>query len=258
MKKNLKVPPVPERLLREIWKRKLFNVESLSSIDGSKIEIISIGHSNPNGGPDFLDAKIKIGENVFIGDVELHRRLSDWQQHTHYKDPKYNKVILHVVLRQDKPEFRSTTQSQRSVTTVVLEPYIQQEKIILLQQIIANEKIENVKRLKCYSLNLNVKTETISNWLHKLAIQRLEYKIRRFEERLVELVQTKNVKEPFAVYKETEFEFAPNDIPIFLPKYTHKDLTELLIWEQLLYEFTMEALGYSKNQQAFLNLSKLA
>ncbi|MDI6779729.1 MAG: DUF2851 family protein [Bacteroidota bacterium] len=256
MLKNIKSPSLPERLIREIWKRQDFAEKPLITIDGKNVEIIFTGESNPNGGPDFLNAQIKIGGITFVGDVELHRHFTDWQQHTHHKDPKYNKVILHVVLYAHKTSALPITKSKRTVPTIVLEPYLSEELIRSLQENISNENIENVRYLKCFSINSNTPCNLIEEWLHKLAVQRLEYKIRRLEERLLELVQTKKVTEPAAAYGQIHFEVSPDEFPDFTPRYTQHDFTDVHLWEQVLYEFTMEALGYSKNQQPFMKLAK--
>ena len=50
--------------------------------------------------PDLIimDAKVKIGGEVYSGDVEIHREFKNWAEHDHPKDRKYNSVVLHVVL----------------------------------------------------------------------------------------------------------------------------------------------------------------
>ncbi len=256
MAKNLQVPSLPERLMREIWRRQDFTKLPLSTSDGKIVEIISTGESNPNGGPDFLNAQIKIGGITYIGDVELHRRFTDWKQHAHHKDPKYNKVILHVVLYADKTSALPITKSKRSVPTVILEPFLSEELIRFLQENISNENIETIQYLKCYFINSDTPGNLIEEWLRKLSVQRLEYKIRRLEERLLELIRTKKVTEPPAAYGQIQFEVSPDEFPDFAPRYAKHDFTDVRLWEQILYEFTMEALGYSKNHQLFMKLAK--
>jgi hypothetical protein len=65
--------------------------------DSEKLEIISPGVHNHNQGPDFLNAKIRIGETLWVGNVEIHIDAEDWFNHKHHNDPKYGNVILHVV-----------------------------------------------------------------------------------------------------------------------------------------------------------------
>ncbi|MEW6202360.1 MAG: DUF2851 family protein, partial [bacterium] len=60
------VVPIPERIVRCIWYDQRFNRESLMTVDGRQVEVISQGEWNRGGGPDFLDAMIRLdgGEPV--------------------------------------------------------------------------------------------------------------------------------------------------------------------------------------------------
>lgn len=90
-----------EKLLQFIWQFQYYNRSQLHTTAGDKIEIVFPGKLNENQGPDFLDAKIRIGETLFAGTVELHLKTSDWKRHGHGNDSNYNNVILHVVLQHD-------------------------------------------------------------------------------------------------------------------------------------------------------------
>ena len=65
------------------------------------MQIIDPGTRNTDSGPDFLEAKIKIGEQLWIGNVEIHVKTSDWNRHGHQYDKAYDNVILHVVYEND-------------------------------------------------------------------------------------------------------------------------------------------------------------
>ena len=90
-----------ERLLQFIWQFQYFNKSELTSSSGENIGIIFPGQHNTNQGPDFSDAKIKIGNATWAGNVELHFKTSDWHKHDHDKDANYKNVILHVVWEND-------------------------------------------------------------------------------------------------------------------------------------------------------------
>src|SRR4051812_39132758 len=90
-----------EHLLHFVWQNKLFNAKELITTDGSALQIIDAGKYNTDGGPDFHHAKIKIGDVMWVGSVELHVQASDWKLHRHHHDKKYNNVILHVVYFND-------------------------------------------------------------------------------------------------------------------------------------------------------------
>ena len=90
-----------EEFLHFIWKNKLFQSDSLWTNEGEPIEILNPGRHNTNAGPDFFDARIRIGETLWAGNVEIHIRSSDWEKHGHQKDPVYRNTILHVVAMDD-------------------------------------------------------------------------------------------------------------------------------------------------------------
>ncbi len=90
-----------EFFLHFIWQHYLQGKE-LQTTAGEQVEILSPGFSNADAGPDFFNAKIRINDTVWIGNVEIHIISGDWYQHKHHLDPAYNNVILHVVYRHNK------------------------------------------------------------------------------------------------------------------------------------------------------------
>lgn len=90
-----------ERLLQFIWQFRYFSKTGLATTTGEPIEIITPGRYNTNQGPDFSDAKIRIGNALWAGTVELHIKTSDWEKHDHQHDNNYKNVILHVVWQDD-------------------------------------------------------------------------------------------------------------------------------------------------------------
>ena len=87
-----------EKQLQYIWQQKLFDSSALFTTDGEQVEIIDVGLLNTDSGADMFNAKIRIGETLWAGDIEIHLRSSDWNKHHHDKNPAYNSVILHVVM----------------------------------------------------------------------------------------------------------------------------------------------------------------
>lgn len=90
-----------ERLLQFIWQFRYFNRHLLTLTNGENFHIIYPGVYNTNQGPDFLNAKIRIGKTIWAGHVELHIKTSDWYKHAHQHDRNYDNVILHVVWQDD-------------------------------------------------------------------------------------------------------------------------------------------------------------
>ncbi|MBI2877748.1 MAG: DUF2851 family protein [Candidatus Tectomicrobia bacterium] len=99
---------VNERLVRVLWQEQRFAQGALETADGQRLEVVSPGWWNRQSGPDFLQAVIRLGPNsVLRGDVEVHLRSSDWNAHGHARDPRYNGVILHVILTRDREVIRN-------------------------------------------------------------------------------------------------------------------------------------------------------
>lgn len=90
-----------ELLLHYVWQQKLFAKVNLCTTDNQSIDIVDVGSYNVNAGPDFFNAKIKIANLLWAGNVEIHLKASDWYRHKHQNDPLYDKVILHVVMVDD-------------------------------------------------------------------------------------------------------------------------------------------------------------
>ena len=93
-----------EHDLAHRW-RALPLMQSLPLINGGACLLWYSGRSGGAQGPDIRDAVLQFApghadtppERV-TGDVEFHIRCSDWYAHQHHSDPRYNNVILHVVL----------------------------------------------------------------------------------------------------------------------------------------------------------------
>ena len=90
-----------EDLIHYCWKHKLFPLTGLKTTDEQNVEVIDPGLHNRNAGPDFFNAKVKIGGTLWVGNIEIHDKASDWFLHRHEKDVHYNNVILHVVESSD-------------------------------------------------------------------------------------------------------------------------------------------------------------
>jgi len=90
-----------EDFLQYIWKYRLFNTPELLTTSGEALSVFHPGQHNMGGGPDFLNAKLRIGKETWVGNVEVHIRSSDWHRHKHTQDEHYKNVILHVVFEND-------------------------------------------------------------------------------------------------------------------------------------------------------------
>ena len=108
-----------EYLLHYTWKHRLFPLEKLITTDGQPVEVIDPGLRNTDAGPDFFNAKMKIGGTLWVGNVEIHTQAGDWYAHGHQGDRAYDNVILHVV-EEVKDEQPITDTSGRLIPTLIL------------------------------------------------------------------------------------------------------------------------------------------
>ena len=85
-----------EQLLHYIWKHRILPLHEMRTTDGRTVEVIDPGLHNTHAGPDFFNAKLRIDGTLWVGNVEIHERSTDWVLHQHDQDPAYNNVVLHV------------------------------------------------------------------------------------------------------------------------------------------------------------------
>lgn len=95
-----------EGFLQYIWSLQYFSRVDLRTTDGETVDVFDPGMLNTHAGPDFSNARIKIGKLQWIGSVEIHLHSSGWASHHHSDDPSYDSVILHVVWTDDRPVTR--------------------------------------------------------------------------------------------------------------------------------------------------------
>ena len=115
-----------EKLLHYTWKHRLLPLAGLRTADGRELEVIDPGLPNGDAGPDFFNAKVRIGGTLWVGNVELHDRASDWHAHGHDRDRAYDNVVLHVVGEADAvatdSSGRAVAQVQVAVPEAVAKP----------------------------------------------------------------------------------------------------------------------------------------
>ena len=93
--------------MQYVWQHRLWMTQAMFTVDGRKVQVIDPGRLNTDAGPDFFNAKVKIDGEMWVGNIEIHVRASDWFRHHHDTDKAYDNVILHVVEKDDMPVRRS-------------------------------------------------------------------------------------------------------------------------------------------------------
>ena len=163
-----------ELLLHYCWKHKMFPLKELVTTDGKVVEVIDPGLHNHNAGPDFFNAKVKIDGTLWVGNVEIHDRSSDWFLHGHDKDAAYNNVVLHVaeVINSDV-----TTQAGNNIPQVQLSvpQYVKEHYEELLRE---------DKYPRCYKIVPQLSKLTVHSWMSALQTERLEQKTQAIAKRL--------------------------------------------------------------------------
>lgn len=156
-----------EDFIHYIWKFRLFDRESLQTTDGEKIEVFSAGLPNSDSGPDFHNARLRIGDTTWAGNVEIHINSSDWHKHKHTNDNAYRNVILHVVYRDDEP---ITLPDGRKLATLELRDRIAPELYQKYHHLIYG----NQQFIPCEGSIKTVDDMTLRNWLTRVLVERLE------------------------------------------------------------------------------------
>jgi len=167
-----------ERLLQFIWQFQYFNTKHLQTTNAESLTILDVGQLNKNQGADFLQAKIKVGNTVLAGNIELHVKASDWILHKHSEDKNYQSIILHVVWEDDKkiPDVHfPTLELQSLVASILLNKY---------------ETLMNATHfVPCENFLPAVSSLQWMLWKDRLLVERLERKSLEIAE---QLRQTKN------------------------------------------------------------------
>jgi len=155
-----------EELFHYTWKHRLFPLKTLTTSDGKSVEVIDAGLINHDAGPDFFNAKIKIGETLWVGNVELHLKSSQWYLHDHDKDEAYDNIILHVVCEADREVFNSKGEKIPQLVIPIPEHLKENYEHLLKED----------KYPRCYKIIPDLPKISIHSWMSALQTERLERK----------------------------------------------------------------------------------
>ena len=192
-----------ENFLHYIWEFRLFDSGSLFTATGEKLEIIKPGEHNTDDGPDFHNARIKIGNTIWAGNIEIHINASDWLRHNHHKNQSYNNIILHVVYNND---YTATRNNNESIPVLELKDLIPQGIYNRYQNIINSKQW-----IPCQKQIKHTDQLTLMSWLDRMVIERLEKKTELIN---LTLQNTKNNwEQTFYVHIARNFGFKLNAEP---------------------------------------------
>ncbi|MDO7173970.1 DUF2851 family protein [Mariniflexile sp. AS56] len=171
-----------EDFLHYIWKHKKIELNKLKTTDGETVLVTSVGQHNFNSGPDFFNAQLQIGEQLWAGNVEIHVNSSDWFLHNHEQDKAYDTVILHVVWEHDTDVFRN---NNTPIPTLQLKDFTSKEVLNNYEKLFS----KSGKWINCENDFASIEDFLLNNWLERLYFERLERKSETIQDLLKE---TKN------------------------------------------------------------------
>ena len=151
-----------EEFLYYIWENRLTN-KDLKTTESEAVDIVATGYRNTDSGPDFLEAKIQIGDKLWAGHVEIHVKSSDWNRHGHQNDKAYKNVILHVVYENDV--------QVNDIPTLELKGHFDESLFAQYQKLISSKNW-----IPCEKSIAKVPVFTRLSWLDRMAVERLESK----------------------------------------------------------------------------------
>jgi hypothetical protein len=240
---------IPEEILHRIWETRISSTTPLATSDGLPLSVVDHGTPNHDAGPDFLDALLRIGMHTYRGDVEIHGTPEEWYAHGHHTDPHYNRVVLHVVATCPRASPPVRTLSHRTLPLLIL------DKNFASLRVRPGERThqgggQNAVSAIMARLHRSRRPRTL---LRRKEWHRIRSRMRCLERRVVQLLGERQgiLAEPAAAYEE-HF----RDIPLPQAVWTRRDLEGAWLWDQILYEGIMEALGYARNTEAFLALAR--
>lgn len=167
---------ISEELLHYVWQHQFFNREDLKTEEGEQVQIVRPGNLNTHSGPDFFNGQIYIGDLLWVGNVEIHIRSSDWFKHHHQEDPAYSKLILHVVWEHDQEVVKT---NGTFLPVLVLKGRVKRKLIEQYTQLKASKSW-----IACEHHLRAVEPIYVQQMFNRMAIERLQNKSKRIEQLL--------------------------------------------------------------------------
>lgn len=165
---------ISEQVIQAIWFHLFLKMDELKATDGKPVRILDRGVWNKDAGPDFKQAKIRIGTEVLTGDVEVHWKTSDWDHHRHSENASYNNVVLHVVFVDDTKD--------RRLSTLAIGQYLNDNLTAIIHKIQSIQ--EDRKNIFCHDTVPTIEDGFIYQWILENGRQRFESKCNKVEEQL--------------------------------------------------------------------------
>ncbi len=163
-----------EKVLHYAWKCRILPLGQLVTTDGREVEVIDPGLINTNAGPDFFNAKIRIGGTLWAGNVEIHLRASDWYRHGHQDDTAYDNVVLHVVETADTEVETSNGKHPAQLEMPIPEQLRRNYE----------ELLTTMDYPRCHRIIPSLPSLLVHSWMDALLVERLKERSERVIQRL--------------------------------------------------------------------------
>ena len=172
---DARVADVPEAVVQELWHQLRFDAAGLCTTGGQPVQILHPGTPNRHGGPDFSEARLLVGGDdghppvLLVGDVEIHRTSGEWVLHRHQDDPRYDRVVLHVVLLGD----RHTGRLRRPDGTPLPEVLLYERLHEPLRRMLYRFFAQPAASFACAPQLASVPAPVLHGWARRLGTRRL-------------------------------------------------------------------------------------
>ena len=152
-----------EGLLHYIWANRIFPATEMRTTDGRLLEVLDVGQHNRDQGSDFFNAKIRLDGTLWVGNVEIHEKSSDWFRHGHDKDSFYDNTVLHVIAVDDAQALTSNGLSPAQFVLTIPDGIL--------------ERYDELRRTmdypRCHRLVGGMEPLKVHAWMDALLVERL-------------------------------------------------------------------------------------
>ncbi|MCH7958862.1 MAG: DUF2851 family protein [Candidatus Hydrogenedentes bacterium] len=190
---------ISEDVVQCIWYDQLFRSEGLETEDGTSLKVVSPGWWNRGEGPDFKGAQIEVNGRLRTGDVEVDLKHAHWRGHGHNVDPRYDEVLLHVVLESEPSRAPIRTASGQSVQTLLLPRFLENDVMEIADRVQLDDYPFAVPATRghCAALVEAHGKGRLTELLHLAGEWRMLFKARAMRERMERVGENQAVYESF-------------------------------------------------------------
>lgn len=158
-----------EAFLHYVWQHQML-IGGLTTTDGQPVCVLRPGEPNYDAGPDFFNARLRIGDVEWAGNIEIHIHSSDWTAHRHTGDAAYNNIILHVVFEHDA---QIRLQNNTTPPTLELKSFLHPSLVANYESLTAPATANTIT---CANRLPEVPSVVLHSWLERLTVERIQSK----------------------------------------------------------------------------------